>query len=71
LPVAVAEPSNLEARGAILAGFCLSGVASLKGLGLMHAISNMIGAEYDTQHGLTSAIVLSAALRHNEPAVTD
>ena len=67
----MAEPSNLEARGAILAGFCLSGVASLKGLGLMHAISDMIGAEYDTQHGLTSAIVLSADLRHNEPAVTD
>ena len=71
LPVAVAEPSNLEARGAMLAGSCLSGIAFLKGLGLVHAISHMIGAEYDTQHGLTNAVVLPAALRHNAPALAD
>lgn len=71
LPVAVAEPSNLEARGAMLAGSCLSGIAFLKGLGLVHAISHMVGAEYDTQHGLTNAVVLPAALRHNAPALAD
>ena len=71
LPVAVAEPSNLEARGAMLAGSCLSGIAFLKGLGLVHAISHMVGAEYDTQHGLTNAVVLPAALRHNAPALVD
>ncbi len=71
LPVAVAEPSNLEARGAMLAGSCLSGIAFLKGLGLVHAISHMVGAEYDTQHGLTNAVMLPAALRHNAPALAD
>ena len=71
LPVAVAEPSNLEARGAMLAGSCLSGIAFLKGLGLVHAISHMVGAEYDTQHGLTNAVVLPAALRHNAPVLAD
>ena len=71
LPVAVAEPSNLEARGAMLAGSCLSGIAFLKGLGLVHSISHMVGAEYDTQHGLTNAVVLPAALRHNAPALAD
>ena len=71
LPVAVAEPSNLEARGAMLAGSCLSGIAFLKGLGLVHAISHMVGAEYDTQYGLTNAVVLPAALRHNAPALAD
>jgi alcohol dehydrogenase class IV len=71
MPVAVAEPSNLEARGAMLAGSCLSGIAFLKGLGLVHAISHMVGAEYDTQHGLTNAVVLPAALRHNAPALAD
>ena len=71
LPVAVAEPSNLEACGAMLAGSCLSGIAFLKGLGLVHAISHMIGAEYDTQHGLTNAIILPAVLRHNAPAMAD
>ncbi len=71
LPLAVAEPSNLEARGAMLAGSCLSGIAFLKGLGLVHAISHMVGAEYDTQHGLTNAVMLPAALRHNAPALAD
>jgi alcohol dehydrogenase class IV len=70
LPVAVHEPANLEARGAMLVGSCLAGVAFLKGLGLVHAISHMIGAEFDTQHGLTNAILLPAVLRFNAPAIT-
>lgn len=67
LPVAVREPSNLTARGAMLVGSCLGGVSFLKGLGLVHAISHMVGAEYDTQHGLTNAIVLPTVLRFNLP----
>ncbi|MGB2409354.1 MAG: iron-containing alcohol dehydrogenase [Paracoccaceae bacterium] len=69
LPVAVAEPANLEARGAVLTGSCLAGVAFLKGLGAVHAISHMVGAEYDTQHGLTNAIILPAVLRYNAPSI--
>ncbi len=71
LPVAVAEPDNLEARGAMLAGSCLAGIAFLKGLGLVHAVSHMVGAEFDTQHGLTNAVLLPAALDHNAPAIAD
>ena len=69
LPVAVAEPGHLEARGGMLAGSCLAGVAFLKGLGLVHAISHMVGAEYDTQHGLTNAVLLPAVLRFNAPDI--
>ncbi|MEO0750619.1 MAG: iron-containing alcohol dehydrogenase [Pseudomonadota bacterium] len=65
LEVAVAEPSNLEARGGMLLGSCLAGIAFLKGLGHVHAISHMVGAEYDTQHGLTNAVVLPVVLRYN------
>jgi len=65
LPLAVKEPDNLEARGGMLAGSCLAGIAFAKGLGLVHAISHMIGAEYDTQHGLTNAIVLAPVLHFN------
>ena len=54
LPVAVREPDNLVARGAMLVGSCLAGIAFLKGLGHVHAISHMIGAEYNTQHGPVS-----------------
>ncbi|MBE1283447.1 MAG: iron-containing alcohol dehydrogenase [Rhodobacteraceae bacterium] len=71
LPVAVREPENLEARGAMLAGSCLAGVSFLKGLGLVHAISHMVGAEYDTQHGLTNAVLLPAVLRFNAPEIAD
>ncbi|MEL6417872.1 MAG: iron-containing alcohol dehydrogenase [Pseudomonadota bacterium] len=65
LPTAVREPENMAARGGMLVGSCLAGIAFLKGLGMVHAISHMIGAEYDTQHGLTNAIVLPVVLRYN------
>ena len=67
LPVAVREPDNMVARGGMLVGSCLAGIAFLKGLGLVHAISHMVGAEYDTQHGLTNAVVLPVVLRYNLP----
>lgn len=69
LPVAVNDPQNMAARGGMLVGSCLAGVAFLKGLGLVHAISHMIGAEYDTQHGLTNAILLPVVLRFNLPGM--
>uniref|UniRef100_UPI003B52B313 iron-containing alcohol dehydrogenase n=1 Tax=Roseovarius indicus TaxID=540747 RepID=UPI003B52B313 len=71
LPVAVEEPENLEARGGMLAGSCLAGIAFLKGLGMVHAISHMVGAEYDTQHGLTNAVVLPQVVRFNLPVLGD
>lgn len=71
LPRAVRAPDDLEARGAMLVGSCLAGIAFLKGLGLVHAISHMVGAEYDTQHGLTNAILLPAVLDFNAPEIGD
>lgn len=69
LPVAVREPENIAARGGMLVGSCLAGVAFLKGLGLVHAVSHMIGAEYDTHHGLTNAVLLPVVLRFNLPEI--
>ncbi|MBO9451902.1 iron-containing alcohol dehydrogenase [Tropicibacter sp. R16_0] len=65
LPVAYREPDNIAARGGMLVGSCLAGIAFLKGLGMVHAISHMVGAEYDTQHGLTNAIILPVVMRFN------
>lgn len=67
LPISVREPQNIQARGGMLVGSCLAGIAFLKGLGMVHAISHMIGAEFDTQHGLTNAIILPVVLRFNLP----
>src|SRR5210317_2398952 len=71
LPIVYRDPSNLIARGKMLVGSCLAGISFLKGLGFVHAISHMVGAEFDTQHGLTNAIVLPSVLRFNAPAIAD
>ena len=63
------DPSNLSSRGAMLIGSCLTGVSFLKGLGLVHAISHMIGAVYNTQHGLTNAIILPKVLNYNKSEI--
>jgi alcohol dehydrogenase class IV len=71
LPNVYSDPSNLVARGKMLVGSCLAGISFLKGLGFVHAISHMVGAEFDTQHGLTNAIVLPAVLRFNEKVINE
>jgi len=69
LKVAFDQPGNINARGGMLIGSCLAGVAFTKGLGLVHSISHMVGAEYNTQHGLTNAIILPAVMKFNLPYV--
>ncbi len=71
LPVVMREPQNIAARGGMLMGSCLAGIAFMQGLGLVHAISHMVGAEYNTQHGLTNAIILPVVLRFNLPGMED
>ena len=53
----------------MIVGSYLGGVAFLKGLGLVHAISHMVGAEYNTHHGLTNAIILPAVMEYNLPGL--
>ena len=69
LPVAVEEPTNVMARGGMHVGSCLAGISFLKGLGLVHAISHMVGAEFNTHHGNTNAILLPVVLRFNLPGM--
>jgi alcohol dehydrogenase class IV len=71
LYLAVEEPDNLAARGAMLVASCLGGISFIKGLGIVHAIAHMVGAEYDTHHGLTNAIILPAVLRFNLPGMDE
>ena len=71
LPVAVSEPTNITARGGMHVGSCLAGISFLKGLGLVHAISHMVGAEFNTHHGNTNAILLPVVLRFNLPGMDE
>ena len=66
---AVANGTDITARGNMQLGACLAGISFVKGLGLVHSISHMIGAFYDTHHGLTNAILLPPVLRFNRAVI--
>jgi len=66
-----AHGDDLVARGAMLTGSCLAGVSFAKGLGLVHSISHMVGAVFNTHHGLTNAVMLPSVLRFNQHAIAD
>jgi len=65
----VEDGQDIEARGALLVGSCLAGVSFIKGLGLVHAMSHMVGAVHDTHHGLTNAVLLPIVLRFNRESI--
>ena len=65
LYLAVEEPKNIVARGGMHIGSYLGGIAFLKGLGNVHSIFHMVGAELNAQHGLTDAIILPVVLKYN------
>ncbi|MFA6220110.1 MAG: iron-containing alcohol dehydrogenase [Erythrobacter sp.] len=69
LPVAYAEPDNLEARGHMLSAAAMGATAFQKGLGGMHSLAHPIGALYDTHHGMTNAVVMPYVLRANRAAI--
>ena len=71
LQQAVSQGDDLEARAAMLTGSCLAGIAFKKGLGLVHSISHMVGAVYDTHHGLTNAVLLPSVLLFNQAAIEE
>ena len=68
LPRAVAAPRDADARAHMLCASSMAAVAFHKGLGAVHGLSEPIGAVYDTQHGLTNAIILPYVLRANRHA---
>jgi len=69
LPVVVAEPGNIESRGQMLVAAAMGAVAFQKGLGGMHALSHPIGAQFDTHHGMTNAVVMPYVLEANRRAI--
>ncbi len=62
----LSEPSDIEARGAMQIGACLSGLAIENSmLGAAHALANPLTAEYGIAHGEAIAIVLPHVIRRN------
>lgn len=65
----LAEPRDLEARGAMQLGAYFAGVAIENSmLGATHACANPLTAHYGTVHGASIAMLLPSVVRWNEPA---
>ena len=70
--LACARPDNLQARGAMLIGSFLAGVAfSHSMVGMAHGISHALGGVYHIPHGLANALVLPEVMAHNLEARPD
>jgi alcohol dehydrogenase class IV len=63
---ACANPQDLEARGAMLVGSFLAGVAfSHSMVGMVHGISHALGGIYHIPHGIANALLLPEVMEYN------
>lgn len=69
LPRVMREPTNIDARGQMMAAAAMGATAFQKGLGGMHALAHPIGALYDTHHGMTNATLMPYVLAFNRSAI--
>jgi alcohol dehydrogenase len=71
LPKVVADPMDIDARANMMSAAAMGAVSFQKGLGAIHALSHPVGAIYNTHHGMTNAVVMSAVLRFNRAEIED
>ena len=68
----LAQPANLEARGAMQLGAYFAGAAIENSmLGATHACANPLTAHYGTAHGASIAMLLPSVVRWNAPVADD
>ena len=72
LPTAVRDGKNVDARGDMLVGAHLAGLAlTLSGLGLVHGIAHSVSAHVGAAHGEALAAVLAEVMEFNSTSVAD
>ena len=71
LVTAYREPSNIAARSGMMAASLMGATAFQKGLGAMHSMAHVIGAQLHAHHGLINAVVMPYVLCANRPAIAD
>ncbi|MGE4611872.1 MAG: iron-containing alcohol dehydrogenase [Paracoccaceae bacterium] len=68
IETAVARGGNLEARGAMLMGSMLAGMAFANSpVAAVHALAYPIGGIFHVPHGLSNALILAQVMRFNAP----
>jgi alcohol dehydrogenase class IV len=68
---AVAEPSDLEARGGMMKAAMMGAIAFQKGLGACHSLAHPLSSEHGLHHGLANALCLPSVIAFNHDAVPD
>lgn len=70
---AVTAGSDLAARGEVMMGALMGGLAFQKGLGAVHALSHALGGLKDVSlhHGTLNAILMPIVVRFNAPVLGD
>lgn len=69
-PAVLRDPTDLQARGAMLLGAHLAGAAIENSmLGATHALANPLTAHFHITHGLAIGLMLPHVVRYNAPAV--
>ena len=53
----------------MMSAAAMGATAFQKGLGAMHALSHPVGANYNTHHGTTNAVVMLSVLEFNRAAI--
>ncbi len=72
LPRVVADPDDLDARRAMLAGAALAGRALQNAsMGVHHGLAQLVGGRTGIAHGLANAVILPHAMRFNAEAVPE
>ncbi len=72
LPVAFKDGKDIQARGDMLMGAHLAGLAlTLSGLGLVHGIAHSVSATVGAAHGEALATVLAEVMQFNSNEVSD
>ena len=69
---ACAHPDDLQARGGMLVGSFLAGVAFTHSMvGMVHGIAHALGGVYHVPHGLANALVLPEVMDYNLDSALD
>lgn len=68
---AVAEPTDLDARGGMMKAAMMGAIAFQKGLGACHSLAHPLSSEHGLHHGLANALCLPAVIAFNTSAVPD
>lgn len=71
LPVAVAEPGNIEARSDMMMASMMGAIAFQKDLGAVHACAHALGAVCHLHHGLANALMIDTVLAWNQSAARE